>query len=404
LRQATLTRQIATNYGPALLIILTLLLLSLYMHLELSGSSIRIDRDVWNKSLDYHLNHRPFNMRPVQSYATLGLHALTGLPYREAFYIIQYLLAAVTGLLLYRYLLTLGFDRVWSHIGLALFLLSFPELAAHFQPIHTWDDFWMYAFLLATSLAILKHRWIWGAAFFTAGCFARETTLFFYPVVGYMAWLDRRHVRPLILAASLVIPLVVYGLYVQSFEDPYAPGTWQMIGHNFGDAPHAADSLVSLINSFGYLWPAAIAGLLFLARRSRSRAEDFCFWGGVIVWPVTTVMASMFAMVRETRLLFPPFIFVLPLALWTIGRLWRSLLGLVGIRGAVAVGLAGLALAAAGAALSPTIWPVFNYQASSLLRRDAAGAYLGSGVALVLVLILARLAQRRQSSSNKPGP
>jgi hypothetical protein len=391
----------AASHGPTLLIILTLLLLSLYMHFELSGSSIRIDRDVWNNSLDYHLNHRPFNMRPLQSYATVGLHALTGLPYREAFYIIQYLLAAVTGLLFYRYLAALGFDRVWSHVGLALFLLCFPVLAAHFQPIHTWDDFWMYSFLLAMSLAILKHRWILATAFFTAGCFAREATLFFYPVVGYIAWLDRRQVRPLILAASLVIPLVVYGLYVQSFKDPYAPGTWRMIAHNFGDAPHAADSLVSLINSFGYLWPAALIGLLFLLRRSRSRAEDFCFWGGMIVWPLTTVMASAFAMVRETRLLFPPFLFVLPLALWTIRRLWRSVVDFAGFRGIVAVGLVGMTMAAVGVTLTPVIWPAFDYQASSLLRRDAAGAYLGSGMAFLLVWIVAHLAQRRRPSNNR---
>jgi len=116
----------------------------------------------------------------------------------------------------------------------------------------------------------------------------------------------------------------------------------------------------------------------------------------LIVWPLTTVMVSAFAMVRETRLLFPPFIFVLPLALWTIRRLWRSVLDLAGYRGIVASGIVGLVLVAVGVALSATIWPVFHYQASSLLRRDAAGAYLGSGATLLFIMILEYSARRHQ--------
>ncbi len=356
----------------------------------MSGSSFSLTPEDWRPSLDLHLRDYPFCMRPFQSYATLALASVSGMAHKDAFFVIQYCLAGLTAYLFYRFLLVLGFGRRWGHVGLAFYLLSFPVLAAHFAPIHTWDDFWLYGFLIATSLALLKHNWPMVALFFFAACLARETATFFFPVLVFMAWQDRHKIRQLLLIICLAAPVAAFLVYMSRFDSAFGPAPWGLLKFNFANSRDAADSIVSLINAFSWLLPAAILGWFLMARRDRSRQEKFLFCGLILYWPVNTAATMALAMVRETRLLFPPFIFVIPLALYAVREAWLSGMNRASWRRLALYIFITLALGAAGIWLAYALHPVFAYGSSSVMRRDMAGLSVGLSAAFLLLWLVTR--------------
>jgi len=371
-------------------VILAGLALSFVFHLVLSGSSLHIPPDKWLATLDVHLHSRPFYIRPFQSYTTLALASVSGMTPRDAFFVIQYLLAGLTTYLFYRYLRLLGFDRIWGHIGLGFFLLSFPVLAAYFAPVHTWDDFWLYFFLIALSLTLLKHQWPATALLYFLACIAREAALFFLPVLLYMAWCNRRETRPVKLMICLTLPVLAYSVYYSLFDDVHAPATWQMLEHNFANAQTAADAVVSLINAFGWLLPAAIVGLVLLLKRHRTPEQQFLVIGFILFWPINTAAATALAMVRETRLLFPPFLFVIPLALYAVREVWARGLCRLHRQQLAGLGLIVLCLGASGIWFGYALHPIFAYGANSVLRRDYASLSAGLTAAFLIIWFLAR--------------
>jgi hypothetical protein len=360
------------------------LALSLLVHLNISGSSLTIPPDDWRQTLDVHLHERPFYMRPLQSYSTLVLAGVTGLTARDAFFVIQYLLMGLTAYLFFRLLLMLGFNRPWAQVGIVFLMLSLPVIAAFFAPIHTWDDFWLYLFLIALSIALLKHRWPWVSVLFFLSCLARETAVFFFPVLVFMAWRDRRRTHPAMLTACLALPLLAFVAYTAMFPDSYRADPIGLLKFSFGSAESAADSIVSLINAFGWCLPAALVGWLLLFKRNRTDEQTYLFAGFILYWPINTAAATTLAMVRETRLLFPPFLFVIPLALYAVRVIWQSGLNRFGWKRLAAVSLLVVGLGAAGIWLGYDLHPTFAYGASSVLRRDYAGLSVGLTAAFLL--------------------
>jgi len=371
-------------------LILAGLALSLVLHLNVSGSSVTIAPDDWRPTLDVHLHERPFYMRPLQSYSTLALAGVTGLTPHDAFFVIQYALMGLTGYLFFRLLLMLGFRRPWGHAGLVFFLLSLPVLAAFFAPIHSWDDFWLYLFLIAQSIALLKHRWPWVGGLFFLSCLAHETAVFFFPVLVYMAWRDRKRMRSVLPAVYIATPLILFFSYMAMIPDTYHTDPFGLLAYNFANAETAADSIVSLINAFGWCLPAALVGWLFLYKRLRINEEAYLFAGFLLYWPINTGASTAMAMVRETRLLFPPFLFVIPLALYPVRQAWQSILSRLGWQRLMALSLLVLGLGACGIWLGYELHPTFAYGSSSVLRRDYAGLSVGLTAAFLAVQFVSR--------------
>ncbi len=370
------------------------LLLSLWLHFNISGSEFTISADSWHRTIQIHRHNLPFSARPFQSNATVLVHHLTGLSDQVSFFVVEYLLAGLTAFLFFRLLLQLGFRRTWANIGVALFLLSFPVLAAHFAPVNTWDDFWMYAALVGLSMAVLRHQWPLAAVLFAIACLTRETAILFFPVLAFMAWHDRKRTHPAILLACLLAPLLAYGWYSATFEGRYSADTWRMLAHNFGTRQRTADSVVSLINAFGWLLPAAGLGGWLIWKRRRTAAEVFLLFGALMYWPLNTVVSSAFAMVRETRLLFPPFVFLIPLALSALNDVWQSGLKRAGWQRWGWYVLSGVGLCAAGIGLASIWWPELDYKTSSELRRNFAGVNIGLAAGFILLWLHKRILDR----------
>ena len=236
------------------------IVVSLILHLKAAWSPLLQEPEIWRRSLELHLNYYPYNIRFPQTQATLLVNRLFGLPLKESFYILQYILAFLLGPLFYNYLKTLGFGRNWSLVGLAALMLSFPILGAHFEPVHTWDDKWMYGFLILTFYALLKSNWLIASLFFTLGCFAREQMVLFYPIFFLEGIWNRQKLGMKKLLLGLLIPVVIYGLLILlTYQTPDSK-RWSLFFYNFENSARAADSVVSLWISFGFIWLLGMAG------------------------------------------------------------------------------------------------------------------------------------------------
>lgn len=371
-------RQFWKSYWLASIIAACLLLISFWLHTVNTWSPMSLDDQVWNTKMDLHLNHHPYRLRLFQSHLTNWLHLLTGVSLKITFYTIQYLLAFITGLLFLKYLRRLGFDRFWAHLGMILFFTSLSVLAAHFAPIHTWDDFWMYLLLLLTALSILNSSWYQAAVFFTLGCFARETFLLMYPVLLFFAWRELRFKFIVKLFVCALMPLLIFGTYLIIFGEQPSEKRWGLLFYNFENSARSADSAVSIINAFGLVWVLAIAGMFKLKRQSRTASQEFCYWGVILLLPLNTLLVVFFTLLRETRLLFIPFLFVIPVALWFGQSLWESMnIRGIGFPKSIALILGTSLFIIGGVLLAEVVWPVFDYQASSELRRNIAGVNIG---------------------------
>lgn len=391
----------AVRFAP-IFTILALTLCSILLHTKWCGTPILSSEARWREIVDYHLTFYPFSIRYFTTYLVLGINALTGLPLRETFVTVQYLLMATVAFLLYRFLLMLKLSRGMAHFGMFLFLISFPIIFAHSEPVFTWDDGWTYLFLLLTVMALMNGR-LWPAViYFTLGCFAREQMLLYWPVFlfGIYSYCGEEPNRHRLLAA--VIPLLLYGaFYAAMFEAPEQQ-RFELLQYNFETLPRAANSLFSIFISFGAIW---VAWLFALGRFLRIEAVDaakqqtrFLAWASLLAMAPTLFIGMLFALARETRIFFPPFVFIIPLALlWMQARIgsareqWRNLRFRLTILTIVAV--------AGGILLLRSIKPDLDY------RNCPDFCYLWSGIHMGLtvgVILLAIRTGRVRQLSSKP--
>lgn len=382
-------RQIIDN-RYVLAITVTGIIVSLILHLKATWSPFLIEPEIWKKTLELHLNEYPFNMRFPQTHATLLVSRLFGFPLKESFYTLQYILVLLLGPLFYNYLKTLGFERNWSLVGLALLMLSFPILCAHFEPVHTWDDKWMYGFVILTFVALLKGNWLAASLFFTLGCFTREQMLLFYPIFFLEGIWNRQKLGMKKLLLGLLIPVVIYGLYILLVNQSPNASRWSLFFFNFENSARAADSIVSLWNSFGFLWFLAAVGAVSLIQRRSEPRYRLLFWGVIITVPLTLFVGIFFTYVRETRILFPPFVFLIPLALIALKNLWDSLPAEKSKTFWIITACSAALLITAGVLIAPYLWPEFDYGSSSKLRRDFAGVQIGLSMLLLVGVVVSR--------------
>ncbi|MCH7946896.1 MAG: hypothetical protein IIC66_03760, partial [candidate division Zixibacteria bacterium] len=169
---------------------------------------------------------------------------------------------------------------------------------------------------------------------------------------------------------------------------------------NFENSARTADATVSIVNAFGFVWLLAMAGMVKLSRQARTASQEFCFWGVILLLPINTMMVATFALIRETRLLFVPFLFVIPIALWFGQAMWNSMKTRHSNVRIIFASLLGTALfLIAGVYLAELIWPVFEYQSSTELRRNIAGINIGLALGSVLFWLLSIAGKRKQVPS-----
>jgi hypothetical protein len=395
------------EYRPVLLLSGAMLAISAWLQLQVEWSPMILSEEIWHKKLEFHLTYTPFAVRFFQSYATLGLRHLLDWPIRESFFAVQFALALLLGPLFYRYLRALNFDKAWSRIGVLLFYSAYPILGAHFAPTYTWDDFWMYAFLILSLIFIIRQQPLLAITCFTLGCFARETMLFFYPILLLSSWWLRPETRRWQWLTGLLMPAVLYGLFYVIMREAVDPLRWELAAFNFGNVARSTDSIVSLIIAFGFLWLLMIIGLATMLRQKPSQTQErILVWGLLTSLPPTVIATLLFSLARETRIFFPPFVFVIPLSLVALRSICQYVREHWSRRTFILVSAGGAAVTLAAALSGHSLVPATDFTANAGFRRHLAGFHLGLMLVILggytitwLRSLAARLSRSRQKTS-----
>ncbi len=369
-------------------ITLILLAFSLLLHLIWCDSPMKASADHWDFRIKTHLTGYPFSIRYLTTQSTLIIHSLTGLAYRESFYILQYTLAFILGLSFYAYLKEWGFGRKWSNIGVFILMSSYPIVAAHFEPVHTWDDFWTYLFLILTFTALLRKKPIWGAVFFTLCCFSREQAVMYLPIYagGLIILSEREKWNRKII--PLLLPVLIFGIFYMLVRKAESFPRYEYIIVNFTNFIRARDSIYSIFISFGFVWVAGMMGLIARRRYLDSKSSRLLFWSGLYMTIINTIFTISFTYARETRILFPPFVFLIPLALFAFRPIGDFLKGKTIGCWATILTVITAGFIAGGIYLAKIIFPIFEYRQCVWYCQIWAGVDIGIIATLITVYLM----------------
>ncbi len=156
---------------------------------------------------------------------------------------------------------------------------------------------------------------------------------------------------------------------------------------NFLNPVWASNTFYSLLASFGAIWlVAGLARADRLAGQFDERAIAICRWGAIYSVPTTIALVLTMGLARETRLFFPPFVFLIPLSLWFLRyygeKLIRFNLAGAGIPSVFVVSLAMIE----GIHLSRLLFPSFDFRAWTEFSQVYLGIHFGLAMALIFQL------------------
>ncbi len=379
------------EYMIPALITVVLLVLSVLLHLKWCGTQMVSPESMWLGNLQYHLDTYPFSIRYLIAYPLLFLNNYFSLPVRESFFVIQYTLAFMLGLAFYRFLRILEFNIRWSNIGVFLLIIAYPIFCAHFEPVHTFDDILAYLFILISFSYILMRKICLGAIFFLLSCFAREQSLIFFPIfLLVVIWFikDKSFSKKLIYVFT---PLVIYLIFYWIVWEPSNPERFQLIIYNFENFLRARDSIYSFFISFGFIWMASFVFLWRLLKTKKTQISNFIFWGTILSVPSTIALTFFLTLARETRIFFPPFIFLIPLALWELSFLNSALKNLLIEKRIILYSINAAVLLAIGFYLGFQIFPSFEFRNCTETSQYFAGFHFGVILIMMEIYLLKKL-------------
>ncbi len=368
-----------------------LTLLSLLLHF-VAPSTLRESEAGWAERVTYHQTKPSFAVRPLNTSAVVLLHEATGWGYRTSFFALQYTLLLLCGPALAGWLRRQGFSLREGLLGMTLFYLSLPVLLAHFAPIFTWGDIWVYLLLPLAFSAAVAGRILLSAIWLAAAILARETSAIFL-----LPWLALIYMRTRYTAWSLAaVALAVMGTaaLARTFWTGagLGPGDWEwdqrahLLTFNFASLVRSRDTIFSLVAGLGVLWPIGLYQMFRSSQFDSPRYYDVLRFGATVTILGFTVPTLLFMQARESRLFFPPFLFLIPLALVFLRQhhealtaFWRERPRWVLVAGPPLICLVGIGLALAA-------FPDFEYRKWRDGNWVIFGLHLGATLVFVLVL------------------
>lgn len=278
--------------------------------------------------MEYHQTNPAFIVRPFTTGLLVFMHDTLGISYRASFFSLQFLLMWLCGPALARYLKDLGFSLKMTLIGMTIFYLSLPVFMAHFDPVYTWSDFWVYLMMPLSFSCLLRKNYLPAILAMSLALLTRETSLIFLPLWFFFIYRaeNRRTVKPLVLTLTAVVLWLIIRLTLSGA----ATGNLEYrLAFNFDGFLRSSDTVFSLLVSLGMMWPIGFYQILRGAAADIAH-YDLIRYGALVTAGGFIVSTLLFALARETRLFFPPFVFFLPLTLvffqhhgYTLGRLMK---------------------------------------------------------------------------------
>lgn len=354
---------------------------------QFEGTTLIQDHDVWQSRMNFSAEYPPFVPRVFTRAPVNFLHSFFGLEFRTAFALLQYFLFMLLGMTSFHFFRTLGFSFRWSILGQVFVLSSYPVLCAFFVPVYTWDDFWQYVLSVAAFWALFREKPISGAIALTLGILARETTFFLWPVWAYGVSMVGTG-TPRRKAAAVLLPLGVFLLFWFLVHTAPEEARWHVFAKNFLNSARSQDVVYSVLVSFGFLWATYALALVLRVRNQLSDREGVIWHGAAYAVIVYTVTGLVFGLARETRLFFPPFLFVIPVSLWLLQhiapmlrRYYSAVYGLAGILTVTLTIWAGITIA-------NLAFPSFDFRGWPDFARTYLGVHIGLTLAVFTPLMV----------------
>jgi hypothetical protein len=371
------------------LLALLLTALTTVVHLT-SPSSFYLKDAIWQARLNLHYSADVFRVRPLTSAIVTFLTTNYGLSIKTAFLSLQFTLFFLTCPAVYFYLKQLGYNHRYSIVGMIMFMLSLPVFLAHFDPVYTWSDFWMYLMVPLSLGWAIKNKLVLSALAMAIALVARETTLIFLPILCLMIY--RRYDRgwlkaPLIGGLTIVLFLIIRAMFVGFFFPEPEYGFYS----NFNCFLRIRGAIFSVIVSLGFIW---VVGLYQTFRKSEADSQygDIVRFGAIISVIACIVSTLIFGKLRESRLFMPAAIFLIPLVLTFIKSRMVYIRELFVARYKKwTIYIALLALLIFSVLIAKSLFPEFEYRP----WHDGNWTYLGIHITLTIIFLIVEIYRKR---------
>ena len=201
-------------------------------------------------------------------------------------------------------------------------------------------------------------------------------------------WHQRSVTSRFQLTLALFLPLLIAVGYRLLLSGPSDTDRLVYLSRNFETHLKTVDSIASTVIAFGFLWPLSVVGFVRTVRNKATPQRTLLLTGCLIAFPTTIFLAIAASYARETRIFFPPFVFVIPLSIVSVQAIatyaranWSRLRTVLYTALLITFMILGAIYIRRG-------WfDTFDYKANAELRGPLAGAYLGGFVAMALVYV-----------------
>lgn len=268
----------------------------------------------------------------------------------------------------------LGFTSHQRLAGVALFLVGFPVLFSHDIPVQTREDLLGYALIAATLVAVADDRPIVAGVLGALGATVRETCLL---GVLPLALVSRRRWQE--LAPGYLLPFLSLCLvrFAQAPDGPRVSLVELVVNSTKPARERPGEALLYAFAAFGALW---VAAGLRLADRAPPRHPLLAPRVVGAALASVVLFGWLMGMVRENRITYVLFPFVVPLALdwlWTRGAALRRPAAMVTGLVVLLAGALGIAWLRDDYDRVMGLWPVigdcFNPGIPSVLPVEVEG-------------------------------
>lgn len=302
----------AAEWRSAVLLPLVLTAATIAVH-WFSPSKMHLSAAEWDKVYQYHQTLEAFRVRPLTTNLVGAISSVSGATFKTAFISFQFAMFFISCLVFYWYLRQLAFTHRESMAGSGIFHLAVPVFLANFEPIHTWDDFWVYIFVPLSIITLGRRKYLPAAVCMLITILAREINLVLVPVWFWLAYLaeNRALLRPLatlatVLAAFAAVRFVLTGASTGDRDINLL--------FNFDGLLRSRDTIFSLLISNGFVW---LTGLWHTKRLWSARQDQERFFSRAALYTTVVYIATgiFFGFARESRYFTVPAIFLVPLTL-----------------------------------------------------------------------------------------
>jgi hypothetical protein len=273
---------------------------------------------------------------------------------------------------------------------MAAFLLSMPVLMAHFEPMHTWDDFWVYIFVPLSFGLALSGRNVLAALAMVVALLSKESVILFLPflfIASYQSATKSKSASGFISAGIGIVTYVLIRLVLYGTETA-AP--YDCLIFNFESPLRSSDTIFSFLVSLGFLW---VIGIWQVFRKGGNDYYNLVRWGAVITVIGFIASTILYGHARESRLFVPPALFLIPLALWYVQGSWRDWVGYLKSNLRMKIVL-GIILFLFSVFAVSYIFPAFEYRTWPRVNR----LYLAGHLWVVVMFVIFEL---ERSGKNK---